>query len=363
MNWQKELLNNWTTLEDLKKRINFSPDEEQRMAEILEQYPMSITPYYLSLIDFNDEHDPIRKMCIPSVWETDLDGSFDTSGEAGNTVISGMQHKYKQTAMILSTNCCAMYCRHCFRKRLVGLSEDEIAHQLTDMVAYIQKHTEISNVLISGGDAFLNSNQRIEELLSLLCDIEHLDYIRFGTRTPVVFPKRITEDQQLQDILNHYKQKKQIYVVTQFNHPREITPEAKEAIDILLSLSVPVKNQTVLLKGVNDEPEILGELLKKLTGIGVSPYYIFQCRPVKGVKNQFQVPIKKAYQIIEQAKNMQNGSGKCFRYCMSHVSGKIEILGEDEKGFMIMKYHEAKKDRDTGRIFSVDLKEDQAWLD
>ena len=217
--------------------------------------------------------------------------------------------------MILSTNQCAMYCRHCFRKRLVGLSDEEIAKHFEEMAQYIKEHKEISNVLISGGDSLVNSNTKIEYLLKLFTSIDNLDFIRFGTRIPVVMPQRISEDLQLLEILKKYSKKKQIYIVTQFNHPNEVTEESKKAIKMLQKIGIVVKNQTVLLKGVNDDSHVLGSLLKKLTSIGVVPYYIFQCRPVKGVKGQFQVPFERGYEIIEGAKAMQNGQGKCFKYC------------------------------------------------
>lgn len=353
---------NITKAEDLSLYLNLSKNDEIKMNEILEKYPMSITPYYLSLIDFNDPNDPIKKMCIPSIEETDLSGSFDTSGEADNTVITGMQHKYKQTVIVLSTNHCAMYCRHCFRKRLVGLSDEEVAKHLEEMLEYIENHEEISNVLISGGDSFLNSNHKIERLLEALCNIPHIDLIRFGTRIPVVYPERITRDNELKEIFRRYNMKKQIYVVTQFNHPREVTEEAIEAISYLRDAGVIIKNQTVLLKDINDNSQVLGDLLRKITAIGIIPYYIFQCRPVTGVKNQFQVPLKRAIDIVESAKNLQNGQGKCFKFCMSTTRGKIEILGKTKEDKMIFKYHQAKYKEDQGKIFIKDIDDYQTWI-
>lgn len=363
MNWAENLQNNLTTAEQLKGVLQLNDKETEKLKQILEQFPMSITQYYLSLIHWEDENDPIKKMCIPSIRETDLDGSFDTSGEADNTVVEGMQHKYKQSAMILSTNRCAMYCRHCFRKRLVGLSDKEIAKYFDKIMEYIEGHTEISNVLISGGDAFLNSNEVIEKYLERLCRMEHIDFIRFGTRTPVVLPMRITEDKELLDILQRYSSKKQIYVITHFNHPNEITRESKAAVQALLHVGIPVRNQAVLLKGINDSPQVLGTLLKRLTAAGVLPYYVFQCRPVSGVKNQFQVPLKQGFKIVEEAKNMQNGMGKNFRYVLSHEAGKIEILGMTAEDEMLFKYHQAKYAKDYGRIFTGEMTPGQAWLE
>lgn len=352
-----------TNTEDLSPYISFTPEEKNTMDGILDKYPMAIPPYYLSLIDFSDPEDPIRKMCIPSISETDVDGTFDTSGEKSNTVMTGMQIKYKQTAMILSTNRCAMYCRHCFRKRLVGLSDEETAKHFDHMVEVIREREDVSSVLISGGDAFLNSNRMIEYYLKVLCEIDHLDFIRFGTRIPVVLPDRINKDPELIKILGKYNRRKQIYVVTQFNHPRELTQTAKDAIELLIEIGVHVKNQTVLLKGVNDNPETLALLLKMLTRVGVAPYYIFQCRPVTGVKNQFQIPLEKGYEIVEAAKNLQNGFGKALKYVLSHETGKIEILGKAENGEMIFKYHQSKDSENRSRIFMRKLEPDQCWPD
>lgn len=203
--------------------MNLTDSQIEHLDKILSQFPMTVTRYYLSLIDWDNPFcDPVFRMCIPSIEETDLSGDFDTSGEADNTVISGLQHKYDQTALILSTHRCAMYCRHCFRKRLVGISDDETADNIEEMAAYVSQHSEISNILISGGDAFLNSNQVIKRYLEQFSSIPHLDLIRFGTRIPVVLPMRIYDDPELLALLKTYTQKKQIYVVTQFNHPNEL---------------------------------------------------------------------------------------------------------------------------------------------
>ena len=363
-----------STLSDLEKecicdaaglasRLSLSDTEKERIGEIIRRYPLKVTPYYLGLIDEKDPQDPIRKLCIPDYSEYTDDGEEDTSGEASNTVVKGMQHKYSQTVLILSTNKCASYCRHCFRKRLVGLSDDEIATHLGEMAEYIRLHPEITNVLISGGDAFLNSNNRIKEYLDTFIDLDQLDLIRFGTRTPVVLPQRITTDSELQDILKEYNCKKQLYVVTQFNHPNEITEEAVEAVRILLKAGIVVKNQTVLLNDINDDPAILSALFRRLTACGVVPYYIFQCRPVRGVLHNFQVPLRKGIRIIEKAMRMQNGQGKCLRYVMSHSYGKIEIIGEMEGKSMLFKYHQAKNSEKSGKIFVKDVEDGQSWLE
>lgn len=353
----------FTRAGDLRQRLALSEREVSELDTIIKKYPLAVPDYYLSLIDTSDPDDPIRKMCIPSFKEMDASGDVDTSGESNNTVTLGLQHKYRQTVLILSTNRCAMYCRHCFRKRMVGASESEVNRNFLETVRYISEHKEISNVLISGGDALMMSNRMIERYLQAFTEMEHLDFIRFGSRIPVVMPDRVRNDQELQDIFRRYSGKKQIYLITQFNHPREITETAADCLRIFQEMGIIIRNQTVLLKGVNDDPGTLGTLLRKLAAIGAVPYYVFQCRPVKGVKNQFQVPLERGAAIVDKAKAMQNGQGKCFRYCMSLPQGKVEILGKQQDGKMLFKFHQAKDDNNSGKIFALRLQQGQSWLE
>ncbi len=350
-----------TRIEQIPNVSTLRRDDREKLACVIQKYPMRVTDYYSSLIDWEDPKDPIRKLSLPSLFETDEAGELDTSGEASNTKFEGLQHKYKTTALVLSTNVCYMYCRHCFRKRMVGTSQEEINRRLDETVHYIQIHKEINNVLITGGDAFALSNQQIRRYLAALTEVETLDYIRFGTRTPVVFPSRITDDLELLGILRTYRKKKAIWVVTQFNHPRELTPEAIGAIEALLACGVQINNQAVLLKGVNNDPTILAELMKRLIHHGVNPYYVFQCRPVKAVKNQFQVSLAETSQIVEAAKLQLDGFSKRFKLIMSHPRGKIEILGELEER-MLFRFHQAKREEDQGRFFSTEISKTARWL-
>ncbi len=363
MSWQDELRNGYRTAEQLAPLLHWSPEETARRAEIAERFPVLITPYYLSLVDTEDPEDPIGKMCIPSLAELDPGGSFDTSGEADNTKLEGLQHKYAQTVLLLSTNQCAMYCRHCFRKRMVGLSEEELNKRVDEVTAYVREHREITNVLVSGGDAFLNPNHILERYLRELTAIDHLDFIRFGSRTPVTLPERIYGDQEFLDLFAKYAQRKSLWVVTQFNHPRELTEQAQRAVRALIERGVLVRNQTVLLRGVNDSGETLGTLLSGLTRMGVVPYYIFQCRPVTGVRERFQVPLSEGIRIVDSAKARQNGFGKAVRYAMSHPRGKIEILCQGPDGETLFKFHQSKDPADSAKAFTVKLKPTDAWLD
>ena len=363
MNWKNLLQNSIRDIEGLQKVLPLEDCEAAQMGMIIEKYPLCINPYYMGLVNKDDPNDPIRKMCVPDIHEFSEGVQADTSGEAENTVIQGMQHKYWQTALILSTNQCAMYCRHCFRKRMVGASSDEIANQFPAMADYVRSHKEINNVLISGGDAFLNSNETILKYLRYFTAIPTLDFIRFGTRIPVVLPHRIFEDVELLRILESYNEKKQIIIVIQFNHPRELTPEAIQAVRDLRNVGCIVRNQTVLLKGVNDDANTLASLMNGLVACGIIPYYIFQCRPVAGVQNQFQVPFVRGVEILEDAKKKMNGQAKSVRYAMSHPTGKIEILGNVDGQRMLFKYHQAKCEEDSGRIFVKMVAADQCWLE
>ncbi len=361
--WQDELDENIRTTEQLKEYIDLTPEDERLLEEVIDIHPMSITRYYMSLIDVDDPNDPIRKMAIPSKDELNVVGSYDTSGEMENTKMPGLQHKYAQTALILSTNRCAMYCRHCFRKRLVGLPSQEIVCRFKAAADYIKRHDEINNVLISGGDPLILSTDIIEQFLEDLSSLKSGTFIRFGSRVPVTFPERISEDRDLLDLLKRYSLKdRRLYVVTQFNHPREITSASIDAVDKLIHSGVILSNQAVLLKGVNDDPHTLAELHNKMVSIGVSPYYVFQCRPVKRVKHHFQIPLHRGCQIVEEAKKQLNGHSKRFRYIMSHKTGKIEILStiDDE---IYLKYHQAKDPELIGRLFKRKIDHKVSWLD
>lgn len=362
MTWKDYLKDNIVNLEELENNGHITDEEKEILLSIVKRHPMRIPKYYYDLIDWEDKDDPIRKLSVPSKSELDVSGEYDTSGESSNTKMPGLQHKYNQTALVLSTNVCYMYCRHCFRKRMVGYSSEEIMSRMNETIDYVSSHEEINNVLITGGDAFALSNTVIKSYLDNLCYIEHLDFIRFGTRVPVVFPQRIFMDEELLSMLKEYNKKKRIIIVTQFNHYREITEEAKKAVFALNEAGIVVRNQTVLLKGVNDNSESLAELLNGLVSIGVHPYYVFQCRPVKFVKGHFQVTLHEGLKITEDTKKKLNGISKGFRYAMSHPRGKIEIFGEYENK-MIFKFHQNKYEDDSGKIFFREVNEDARWLD
>ncbi len=361
LTWQEILAGSCCSIEEVAPELGLSDEETAAVSAITEKYPMCVNPYYYSLIDKKNPDDPVRRMCIPSPVEFSAGGCEDTSGESSNTVVQGMQHKYRQTTLILSTNQCAMYCRHCFRKRMVGVPESETVRHLTEMISYVKEHPEINNVLVSGGDAFLNSDSILRRYLEGFLPLPNVGFIRFGTRTPVVLPQRITGDPELTKLLSEYGTEKRVYIVTQFNHPNEITMWSKEAVRQLQAAGCIIRNQTVLLKGVNDNPEVLGSLQNGLAALGVVPYYVFQCRPVAGVLNQFQVPLLQGLHIFNSARTLMNGMAKSARYVLSHPTGKIEIVGVPEEGEMLFRYHQSKFMKDESRLFRMAVSDTQCW--
>jgi KamA family protein len=363
MKWQTKLKQNVTTVDELKKYIKLNKKEERLLRDVVKIHPMSISRHYLSLINRNDRNDPIRKMIVPSIQELDMSGTYDTSGEAKSTKAHGLQHKYKETVVLLSTNRCAAYCRFCFRKRLVGLPNEEILRRFNDAIPYIRKHKEITNVLITGGDPFVLPTEVIGTFLEKLSTIKHLQFIRFGSRIPVTFPDRLIDDKSLPALLKkHSRKDRRVYVVTHFNHPVALNPKAIDGIDTLINANVIVNNQTVLMKGVNDNPDTLADLMTKLVSTGVNPYYVFQCRPVKRVKTHFQVSLARGYRIVENAKKQLDGHSKRFKYCMSHDSGKVEIVGvKDDR--IYLKYNQARYAKDRSRFFVKKLTKNAAWVD
>jgi len=363
MVWQERLRNNIRSIDKLLEYLPLEKDEEEALREVVKIHPINISKYYFSLIDKNNPNDPIRKMIIPSSKELITDGVYDTSGEKENTKFKGLQHKYSQTVLFLMANECTSYCRHCFRKRLVGLSHEEVLDSVDFAVDYIQNHKEVNNVLLTGGDSLIRKTKTLKKTLESLVEIPHLDFIRFGSRVFVNFPYRITEDPELIETIKEFSNKdKRIYFVTHFNHPNEITSLSREACSQIIESGAIMNNQTVLMKEINDNPEILVTLNNQLAGTGVTPYYFFQCRPVSRVKNHFQIPISKGIEIVRKANEKLNGCAKRFRYAMSHNIGKIEIIGK-YGGEIIFKIHQARNKKNVGKTFGLKIDEKAGWLD
>lgn len=335
--------------------------DRQKLKQITEKYVFRVNDYYLSLIDWNDPNDPIRKLVIPNEGELEEYGRWDASDEDTNYVVPGCQHKYSTTALLIVSEVCGAYCRYCFRKRLFRNDVKEAMSDVNPGIEYIARTPEINNVLLTGGDSLILATPKLRQIVERLRAIDHVKIIRFGSKLPVFNPMRIYEDQDLLDLISEYSTpEKRIYVMAHINHPREITEEAKKGFEALHNAGAIVVNQTPVLKGINDDPEVLGELLDKLSWAGVTPYYFFINRPVAG-NNDFVLTLEEAYNLVEQAKARTSGLGKRVRLSMSHTSGKIEILAiEDGKAYL--KYHQSR-DNEYGKFMVLDCPKDAAWFD
>ncbi|WP_110931307.1 KamA family radical SAM protein [Paenibacillus bouchesdurhonensis] len=343
-------------------RLTMIPEEErERLKPITEKFVFRVNDYYLNLIDWNDPHDPIRKLVIPNEGELEEYGRWDASDEDTNYVVPGCQHKYTTTALLIVSEVCGAYCRYCFRKRLFRNDVKEAMSDVQPGIDYIAKHPEINNVLLTGGDSLILATEKLRGILEQLREIEHVKIIRLGSKIPVFNPMRIYEDEELLDVIRTYSTPEQrIYVMAHINHPREITPEARRGFQALHEAGAIVVNQTPVLKGINDDPVVLGELLDKLSWAGVTPYYFFVNRPVAGNRD-FVLTLEEVYRIVEEAKARTSGLGKRVRLSMSHTSGKIEILAiEDGKAYL--KYHQSR-DGDYGKMMILDCPKDAAWFD
>lgn len=294
--WKWQVKNRIQTVEDLKKYINLENSELDTVKSVLSQFRMAITPYYLTLINPSNKKDPVLLQAVPAVEELhfgkhDLD---DPLHEDGDSVVPGLTHRYPDRVLFLITDMCSMYCRHCTRRRFAGQQDSgSKMDNVEKAIEYIKQHKEVNDVLLSGGDALLVSDERLEYIISELRKIDHVGVIRLGSRTPVVMPQRITP--KLVEMLKKYHP---IWINTHFNHPKELTPESKKAIDLMANAGIPLGNQSVLLKGVNDCVNIMKKLVKRLIELRVRPYYIYQCDLSKGIEH-FRTPVSKGIEIIE----------------------------------------------------------------
>lgn len=345
------------------KISGLSSAEKEELAKVQEKFAFRSNEYYLSLINWDDPADPIRKIVIPDSAELEEWGRLDASEEAKYVVEPGMEHKYEQTALVLVSDMCAGFCRYCFRKRLfMDEGIREIARDIDADLAYISSHPEITNVLLSGGDPLFLSTKQLKKIVSRISNIKHIKIIRIGTKVPAYNPFRIINDPHLPEMIRKTGRKdKEIYIITQFDHPRELTEPAIKAVNILQEAGAVFANQTPLLNGINNDPDSIAELFRKLSFAGIAPYYVFQCRPTLGNRH-FVVPVEEAYFILEQAKMGCSGLAKRFTFVMSHVSGKIAIVGiDDERTYM--KYHQAAEWKDIGKFMSFKRDPEALWFD
>ena len=368
VDWQAELKRNISSIDSLRRYIDLSEDEEKVLREVVDNHPMNIPRYYLSLLNEYDINDPIRKLAIPREDELIVAGSMgdttkDPYGDDKHNKGNGVLHKYPYSALIVATDYCAMYCRHCFRKAIVGLPNDKTVDNFQRAASYIREHKEITNVIISGGDPLLINTRRIRKILESLVDIEHVNYVRIGTRTPVVYPMRFVDDELLK-CFEEFNNHKTLYLPTHFNHVNEITDIAKEAVLRIRQTGVTVNNQAVLLEGVNDSASDIENLMNGLVTIGVNPYYLYQCMPVSRVRHHFQVTLKKGIDIVDEAKLRLDGYAKRFKFIMGHDIGKIEICGRINDKLILKQIHSRPEEPEkASRMMVMALDDKAGWFD
>jgi lysine 2,3-aminomutase len=302
--WRWQLRNRIANLKGLEGRIALTPSEIAGVALSGTKLALGITPYFFSLIQKDQVNCPIRKQVIPTDDEGKVDSCelTDPVGEDSASPIAGLVHRYPDRVLLLVTDRCASYCRYCTRSRLVsGASGYDFHPEFEKAISYLRQHPEVRDVLLSGGDPLLLSDEKLDYMLSTLRSIPHLEFLRMGTRIPIFLPQRITPE--LCSILRKYHP---LWMSVHTNHPRELTSEVREALGRLADSGIPLGNQSVLLAGVNDSAEVMRELVHKLLLCRVRPYYLYQCDLIQGSKH-LRSPVGKGLEIIEGLRGYTSG--------------------------------------------------------
>ncbi len=303
-NWHWQLENRITSFAELRKYIDLLPEEDAIDQSKSVSFRMAITPYYLSLIDHNNPYDPVRLQAIPRINEALITASDlqDPLHEDIDSPVPGLTHRYPDRVLLLITDQCSMYCRHCTRRRKAGETDAPMPRENIDAaIEYITAHPEIRDVILSGGDPFTLSDERLDEILEKIYRIEHVDVIRIGSRIPVVLPQRITDS-----LIRVLRQYQPVWINTHFNHSRELTPEAIGAVARLVDNGFPVSNQSVLLKGINDNVDVMKNLVQQMVKNRIRPYYIYQCDLSLGIAH-FRTPISRGIEIMEALRGHTSG--------------------------------------------------------
>lgn len=346
----------------LKQVSGLSARELAELKPVEDKFVFRSNSYYNRLINWQDPNDPIRKLIIPEKGELQEWGDLDASEEGAYTKVPGLQHKYRDTALLLINDVCSAYCRFCFRKRLFLDNNDEVVRDVSRGLEYIVQHPEITNVLLTGGDPLVMATTKLRPVIERIREISHVKIIRIGTKMPAFEPQRIYRDASLLELLRtHSTGDKKIYIMAHFTHPRELTPEAGHCVDALQQAGAITVNQTPMIAGINDRPNVLAELLSRLSFMGVTPYYVFQCRPTLG-NISYSVPLEAACQIFSQAQARCSGLAKRARFVMSHATGKVEVLAV-RAGSIYLKYLQAAAAEDEGRFLTLPSNKNAYWLD
>lgn len=351
--WKWQISHRIFTPEKLRSVIHLGESEAEAIRLCCGRFPMAITPYFSSLLDPSNSRCSLRLQCIPRKEELVVrkNAMLDPCGEDQDSVVANLVHRYPDRVLLLATTRCAVYCRYCTRRRLVGAREADIGQEnLKAIYGYLRRNRRIRDVLISGGDPFLLDDSRLESILRSLRTIRHIEIVRIGTRAPVTLPMRVTES--LVTMLRRYHP---LFVSIHFTHPKEITPEVRRACNLLADAGIPLGSQTVLLRGINDQPSIVKKLVHELLKIRVRPYYLYQCDPAMGI-DHFKTSVSRGIEIIQSLRGFTTGyavptyvidapggGGKVPvepNYILDYQNGTVTLrnyLGE------IYHYHEAEK--------------------
>jgi lysine 2,3-aminomutase len=344
--WKWQLKNRVTSLAQLEQHLVLSPEERAGVLLSGNKLALAVTPHFFNLIERDNPDCPIRRQVIPRIEETWTSPyeMADPCGEDSHMPVPGLVHRYPDRVLFLVTDRCASYCRYCTRSRVVsGAGEQELHTDFEEVYRYLEKHTEVRDVLLSGGDALLFSDDKLEAILKRLRAIEHIEFLRIGTRVPIFLPQRITPE--LCTMLQKYHP---LWMSVHVNHPRELTTEVKQALERLANAGIPLGNQSVLLRGVNDDMETMKALVQKLLVCRVRPYYLYQLDLITG-SSHLQVPVAKGVGIIEGLRGHTTGYG-VPQYVIDAPGGggKVPI----NPGYMLYHDHEKVVIRNyEGKIF------------
>jgi lysine 2,3-aminomutase len=325
--WRWQSQNALRSVRQLRYLLTFTPEELEAIGELEAHYKIAIPPYYFSLINPDDPHDPIRLQSVTSPLEMRNDSGYeleDPLEEDKDAPVPGLTHRYPDRALLVTTHVCTMYCRFCTRKRatMVRGGWDAISRNDERMIEYVRDHTEIRDVIVSGGDPLTLPVSKLRFFLNSLAAMPHVDVIRIGTRVPVTLPQKLYD----QDLIDLLASAEKVWIQTHFNHPREITPEAARVCHALLRAGMPLNNHTVLLKGVNDSLETMRQLMRALLRIKVRPYYLFHCDPVIGA-GHFRTSVWKGLEIMEGLRGHMSGLGiPTYVVDSPHGGGKIPLM-------------------------------------
>jgi lysine 2,3-aminomutase len=342
--WRWQLRHRVTKLEQLQEILQLVPEEIEGIKQSKGRLALAVTPYFVSIMDSSNPNCPIRRQAVPRIEECHLSKNdmVDPCGEDKNSPVSGLVHRYPDRVLLLVTDQCATYCRYCTRRRLVGSNERPITQgYFEEVLKYLRTHKKVRDVLLSGGDPLLLENERLEEILSRLRMIPHIELLRIGTRAPVTLPQRITVG-----LVRMLKKYHPLMISIHFTHPKEITDAVRRACNELADGGIPLGSQTVLLKGINDKPNVMKKLVHELLKIRVRPYYIYQCDLATGTEH-FRTSVATGIQIIEKLRGHTTGYAiPTYVIDAPGGGGKIPIEPDyvisKEKGKLVLRNYEGQ---------------------